>query len=367
MKPLKIVGGLLALALVLFLGFMVFFTRVEPYEIGVRLDRWGDGVVQRDFGPGFHLGIPGFHEWHRLDRRTHFVTFADGEHRKRFDMAVSLDRPPLEIRTSDNNPVTVDVSVTYRIRDGSAHRLVAGGLKSSYRDRVTSTMVRVLREELAKLTPADFVNTQVRLARADQTLGELERALSEFHVVPEIVLIRAVRFYESYEAKLQDTQLRQQLYKLETSKQAVEEALARTGRIDMETERLEKEKVGDWDKRLQEVESRQRVAVADILGEARKHDLRTRAQADADYQVLVAEGDFALAEVEALRDELRNAALDTLGGRIYQARAAAANLQFSEVTLNSNDPAVPSVIDLDALVLLLIGSADPGAARAAGR
>ena len=45
-------------------------------------------------------------------------------------------------------------------------------------------------------------------------------------------------------------------------------------------------------------------------------------------------------------------------GEALQARDAAENLNFTSVTLNSNDPAVPSVIDIDALVDLLIGSGD---------
>ena len=63
-------------------------------------------------------------------------------------------------------------------------------------------------------------------------------------------------------------------------------------------------------------------------------------------------------KAEALRDKLKNAALDTVGGRILQARDAAENLNFQSVTLNSNDPRVPSVIDIDALVRLLVGSED---------
>ena len=50
--------------------------------------------------------------------------------------------------------------------------------------------------------------------------------------------------------------------------------------------------------------------------------------------------------------------LDTIGGRILQARDAAENLNFTSITLNSNDPNVPSVIDIDALVDILIGSDD---------
>jgi hypothetical protein len=125
-----------------------------------------------------------------------------------------------------------------------------------------------------------------------------------------------------------------------------------------ETEADVKELVATWDKQLQDAQSTNEVKVAGVLGAAGEYDLSTRAQADAGYEVLIADGNLAVAKAEALRDELRNAALDTAGGRILQARDAAENLNFSSVTLNSNDPSVPSVIDIDALVDILVGDAD---------
>ena len=98
------------------------------------------------------------------------------------------------------------------------------------------------------------------------------------------------------------------------------------------------------------------MAVAKILAEAEVYDKTTRARADADYETLVADGNLAIAKAEALRDELRNRALATRGGRILLAKQAAENLRLESVTLNSNDPAVPTVLDIGALVDLLIGS-----------
>lgn len=360
MKLLRLLGLAIAALFLGLLALQVLFERVAPYEIGVRVDRWGEGVEKRDYEAGFHLGISGVHEWHRLDRRTHFITFSPDPGQGLSRGENSMDRPPLEIRTQDN-PASVDVTVTYRIKQGEGHKIVAKGLKSNYRDRVVSTVIRVLREELAQLTPHQFVTTELRSQRTAEALGELRVALGEYHVEPESLLIRAVRFPETFEAKLQETQLRPQLAQLENAKRAVEDALGSTGRIEKETERMEKEKSGDWDKKLQEHRSRNQVAIAEILGEAKKYDLRLRAEADAAYRSMVAEGDLAIAEAEALRDELRNAALDTAGGRILQARTAAQNLHIESVTLNSNDPSVPSIIDIDALVRLLVGSGTGGA------
>ena len=73
---------------------------------------------------------------------------------------------------------------------------------------------------------------------------------------------------------------------------------------------------------------------------------------------MIAEGNLAIAKAEALRNELRNQALDTIGGRIYLAQQAAENLQFESVTLNSNDPSIPSVINIDEMMDLLLGKRD---------
>ena len=365
MKLINFLSTLVVIIALLGVVSMGLLEKVNPAEIGVRQSLWGSGGIQEeDFEPGFHVGVLGIHKWHLLDRRTHFLTFSSTaaveSGRGMFEVSSinSQRRPPLDIRTKDNNTAALDVTMTYRIIPDEAHSIVSEGYQNSYRDRVVSTVQSVLREELAQLTPEDFVDTEVRLARAESPLPVLAKALKKFHIVPDLLLIRAVRFPDAYEQKLQDRQLKQQLTLLEKSKQAVEEALAKTGKIEKETEADVKELVATWDKQLQDAQSTNEVKVAGVLGAAGEYDLSTRAEADAGYEMLVAEGNLAVAKAEALRDELRNAALDTAGGRILQARDAAENLNFSSVTLNSNDPSVPSVIDIDALVDILVGEAD---------
>ena len=365
MKFLKFLATMIVVFVLAGFVSMGLIEKINPGEIGVKQSLWGSGGIHgEDFEPGFHVGVIGIHKWHRLDRRTHFLTFSATDvvqsGRGMFEVGAlnSQGRPPLDIRTKDNNTAALDITMTYRIIPDEANQLVAEGLQNSYRDRVVSTVQSVLREELAQLTPEDFVDTAIRLQRAEITLPKLEAALKKFHIVPDLLLIRAVRFPDAYEQKLQDRQLKQQLTLLEKSKQAVEEALAKTGTIEKETEADVKELVATWDKQLQDALSTNEVKVAEVLGAAGEYDFRTRAEADAGYEILVAEGNLAVAMAEALRDELRNAALDTAGGRILQARDAAENLNFTSVTLNSNDPSIPSIIDIDALVDILVGSKD---------
>lgn len=361
MKLIKLIVGLVLLGcLALFLTSSLF-ERIEPSEIGVKQNMWGSGgVIAEDHLVGFHWGVTGIHIWHRLDRRTHFLTFSEpssqsGYSKKHLN---SQEENPLEIRTRDNNPVSVDVSVAYHIIEGEAHRIVAEGLKTDYRERVASKVKGVLREELARLVPEDFVNTDIRLELAAGVLPILRESLATYHVEPESILIRAVRFLDTYEQKLQDKQLTQQLTELAKSKRLVEDAMKATGIIEMETIAMEKEARAEWDKKLQDARSSNEVEVATIMAEANIYDNQVRPRADATYETLIAEGKLAIAKAEALRDELRNEALDSLGGKILQARDAAENLTFESITLNSNDPSVPSVIEIDKLVDLLVGSDD---------
>jgi hypothetical protein len=135
----------------------------------------------------------------------------------------------------------------------------------------------------------------------------------------------------------------------------VEEQQAVNGTKNAEIAAAEKQKRGEWDKTLETMRSENKVAVATVRAEADVYDQRTRAEGEADYQTAVADGQLAIDKAEALRNELRNQALDTLGGRIFLARKAAENLTFESVTLNSNDPSIPSIIDVNGMVKLLIG------------
>jgi regulator of protease activity HflC (stomatin/prohibitin superfamily) len=359
MKFIKVIMaliGLLGLSLAVLWGM---FERIEPGQIGVRQSIWGSsGVMNEDFQAGYHWGVTGMHKWHLLDRRTHFLTFSEANSQSGFSRKHrnSQEELPLEIRTSDNNPVSVDVTVAYRIIPGEAHVIVSSGEKMTYQDRVASAVRGVLLGELAKLVPEDFVNTDIRLELAANALPILTESLAALHVEPEVILVRAVRFHERYEEKLQAKQLTQQNAELARSRAKVEGGEMVTGTIEKETEALKKEARAEWDKKLQEASSNNEVRVAEILAEAKIYENQVRPRADAFYETQIAEGKLAIDKAEALRDELRNEALDSLGGRILQARDAAENLNFESVTLNSNDPSIPSVIEIDKLVKLLIGA-----------
>lgn len=348
----RIATGIIALAVLAIFAISTLTVRITPGEYGVKQNLLGGGVIEKDYTTGLGLRIPFVHSWHFIDRRTHFVTFAENDR----NTSMGQSRPALEIRTKDNNLATYDLSVTYHVIPGAAHRLVMNGQKEIYRDRVVTTLESVMREELAQLSSEEIFLTESRIRIAAEALPRLRSAMAEFNVEPEQVLIRAVRFPAGYEERLQEKQLTYQQRDLAEAQKALEDQKAITQTKEAEIEAAEKELRGDWDKRLQLVESENQVAIAKILAEANVYDKGTRAEAEASFATSVANGQLAIDKAEALRNELRNQALDTTGGRIFLAQQAAENLHFESVTLNSNDPKVPSVIDLDAMVRLLIGT-----------
>ncbi len=331
---------------------VMLLERVPPATIGVRVSRWGGGGVDpQDYAMGFHVGVSGVHHWVMLDQRTHFITYADDVGRSR----VGERRPTLEIRTKDNNLARFDVTVTYRIKPGEGYLIVSDGNQHRYRDLADTAVNTVLRAELARLSSEQIYSTETRLSVIAKAMPVLMLEMAAYHLEPISILIRAIAFPQQYELKLREKQLTYQERLLAESQKLVEDQQAITDGLAAEIEAREKELRGDWDKQLQAARSDNEVLIATIRAEAHKYDKRVRAEADADFETLAAEGTLALEKAEALRNELRNQALDTVGGRIFLARQAAENLQFEHVTLNSNDPSIPSIIDIDEMVRMLVG------------
>ena len=354
---------ILALFLVTILSISFLTEKIPPAKIGVKQVVLGPskGIVEEDHFTGLVLGISGYHRWNLLPRQTHFLHFTGAKGWREAGLARGIEdwQQAVQLRTKDGNTIGLDVTVTYKIKEGEAYKIIKDGLKNSYRERVRARVKGTLREELAELTSEDLQITDMRLVRAQQTLEVLTRELAIFHVVPENLFIRRVKFPEQYETKLQEKQLLRQESQLEvalTEQAGVEqEVKTQTRRIAAEALAAEKE----WDRKIQEKRSEYQVTIAQINADALLYSETTIAEGDAEREISKARGNLALEKAGALRDELRNQALDSLGGRILLALEAVDNLQIPEVTLNSDDPAVPMLLNLSQMTELLIGDAIP--------
>ena len=141
------------------------------------------------------------------------------------------------------------------------------------------------------------------------------------------------------------------------TEQAGVEQDVNTQRRKIAAEALAAEK--EWERKIQEKQSEYQVTIAQINADALLYAETTIAEGDAEREISKARGNLALEKAGALRDELRNMALDSIGGRILLALEAVDNLQIPEVTLNSDDPAVPMLLNLSQMTELLVGDSIP--------
>lgn len=355
MKSFKLLIVLLILLLVVMpLVFAFAVKRVQPDIIGVKQVRWGGGgFVERDFEAGFHLGVSGYHLWHFLPKRTHFIHFTtDRGHSNE----VVRWEPPLEIRAKDGNTVTVELSIPFHIKAGEGHKILQEGIKIDYLDRAKSTMVSVIKSGLPELTSEDLQDPEMRRVRTKELLPILNQELGLYHVVADDILIRRFDFLPDYEEQLQEKQYLRQKAQLDTALAEMANEQKTINLIEKQIVAAELALVQGWEKKLQEKRSEYQVLIAQILGETEVYSARTMAEGDAEKQVLEASGKLALEQADALRNKLRTEALNSKGGRILLALEAAKNLNVPSVTLNSDDPSVPMLLDLHALTSLLVGA-----------
>jgi regulator of protease activity HflC (stomatin/prohibitin superfamily) len=348
----KLIAFLVVLLLVpIFVA--VLFKRVPPATIGVKQSQWGGGIIQEDFHTGFHIGVSGYHKWHFLPATTHFIHFTGSKAINRSETVTY--QPPLEIRTADGNTVNYEVSVAYRIKADEAWQIVSEGLKIQYQDRVKSKVTSILRDQLSKLSSEDLQLTETRMKLVQNAFPYLEKDLSEFHCQAESILIRRFGFQKEYEQKLQDKQFLRQQTLLDQALTLVAEQEMTVNLLERQIVAAELAKTQEWEKRIQQKTSEYDVLIATIRAEASVYAANTMAEGDAEMVIAEANGQLALEKAEALRNELRTAALNSEGGRILLALTAAENLDIPKVTLNSDDPSVPTILNLSELTKMLVG------------
>jgi hypothetical protein len=329
-------------------GLWGFSHRVPAGSIGVRQANWGgSGVTQADLVQGIRFSMPLRDQWYHLDAGTHTAIFAW--------VSEGGNEPMLQVATKDGEAVDVAVTVPYRIRKGEAHQLVSNGLHSDYPMRAHAILRRVLQEELSKLSAEDFADPERRLLAASTAEERLGAELGEVHLEPLDVLISTVLFTGPYEKKMLEKQLAGQTLKTNASiheRSLQEDALAD---VVASLKAAEDTRRTEWETMIDVARLAGEAAVREVQVSAKRFAKETEIDAMNQMESAMAGSALALQRVEDLRERLTHEALESAGGRVHLAREAAANLKISKVTLNSNDPSVPTVLDLDGLVEMLLG------------
>ena len=306
----------------------LFLVRIEPWEIGVRRSLTG-GIAEEDFHFGYQFRMPLMHSYYRLPRTLQYLDFRNepgGEVKS------------LEVRTSGNNVIFVDVTVPWRIKHDEAWQIVREGFIDTYPAKVQSTATGILRETLASMNNLDIYDTDKRQATAKKVLPKLNEALAQYHVEAETVVIRTIRFRPEYEQKLQDKQFFIVQGKLDEAKRKESVAVQATDTLEKGIEKDINLKREEWNKKIEELKTKFELDIAAIEAQAVEYDREARSKADAFHATAKAEGDLAEAKAEALGERLKAKALASNAGRTFSAITAAENFQLGEIQLNSNDP-----------------------------
>jgi len=315
------------------LGFLALWmlpkflvTKIEPWEIGVRVSVFG-GVAEEDFGLGYHWSVIGLHHFRRLQSTLHFLDFNEDP---------GAERPTLEVRTKENNVIFVDVSVPWRIKRGEAWRIVRTDL--DYESKIISTAMGILREGLATMSNADVQQPEKRQQTADAILPKLNEALAQYYVHADKVLIRAIRFRDAYEEKLQNKQYYVVQGRLDEAKRQESVAVQETDTTEQTIQKDINLKREEWNAKIEALKTKWEIEVAMLEAEAVQYDRRRRSEGDALHATAKAEGDLAEAKAEALGEKLKAQALASQAGKTYSAITAAEKFELGEVELNSLDP-----------------------------
>ncbi|PRP93405.1 SPFH domain / Band 7 family protein [Enhygromyxa salina] len=221
-------------------GMMV--DNVELGQVGVRRSNVG-GVIEKDLDPGWRLEVVGLHKIIELPSTYQFLDF--------------LGNDALEIRTKDNNIVTLDISVPYRITPGAGWEIVTAGNhvedgQGNFRfQRLTrETTVGVLRQHLADLQSSDFYDTDRRNEVTARALAVLNEELAALHVEADAILMRAVFFRPEYEQQLLQIQLNAQNKLLDGARKEVADIQQDLDNYQQKTFALASAREQDWAARL---------------------------------------------------------------------------------------------------------------------
>ncbi|MEZ4381510.1 MAG: SPFH domain-containing protein [Nannocystaceae bacterium] len=395
--------------IIVLLGFalvlvpMCTLSTVPLGYVGVRSSNMS-GVLEEDLAPGWHLDVAMLHRTTLLPSSYQFLDYIDDE-----------TSDALTIRTQDNNNVSVDVTVPYRIIPGQAHSIMVEGNhvgtgNGSYRFQrlAEDTTVSVLREELAVMTSANFYNTELRLKVAADTLERLNKELEPLHLQAETVLIRSVTFRPEYEEQLQAIQLNEQNKLLDGARERVAKEQQQLDNYELDTNAKVASLEQEWNKKQADLERAYQVGFINLdaenpspgqarealaaLSEEELDAAKTKAsemlampkekvedpyllgiasiqaQTLAYRQEVTAEADgiaarlkaMGAAEIAAVRGDFEaklNALLGSPAGRAYVAWKAAENVTFASTLTFQSDDGIPSVLRLREFAREFMGNA----------
>jgi regulator of protease activity HflC (stomatin/prohibitin superfamily) len=356
MKSIKILSGIIiAIVISVFIATNFLFIKIDLGQIGVRTQQYGilgkKGVVQKDFGPGWHRNLPLLDTWIIFDstvQTTEFTTEQEREETRKIYSFLSktsrkyLDVVPVggpgkvELKSKDGYTVSLDVTVKYRIKPGEVYKLYTElGSKDRYKGIVRDQVQKVIRDTFGTMLTEQFYDPEVRRAKTTEGTGMLKEVLAQNSIELINILIRDIAFDPTYERKILDKKLADQDVELNKSRALAEEKKGETNRIEAETEA--KVRIIEQELKAEQLTLRAETdkTIAQINADARLAAAKLKADADLYKAELEAKGTLLEKEANAEGERLKATALNTPGGANLVALELVKQLNFGEITVST--------------------------------
>ncbi len=356
MKFVKIFAVAILLIVVgIFLSTNFLFIRIELGETGVRTQQYAilgkKGVVEKDFGPGWHRNIPLLDIWKVFDstvQTTEFTTERERQETRKIYSILSqtsrkyLDSAPaggpgqVELKSKDGYTVRLDVTVKYRIKPDEVHQLYTKlGSEARYKGIVRDQVQKVIRDTFGTMLTEQFYDPEVRRVKTLEGTKVLKEVLAGNNIELIDILIRDIAFDPTYERKILDKKLADQDVELNKSKALAEEKKGETNRINAETEA--KVRVIEQELKAKQLTMRADTdkQIAQINADARLEAAKLKADADLYKAGLEAKGTLLEKEATAEGERLKAVALNTPGGENLVALETVEQLNFSWMNIST--------------------------------
>lgn len=347
-KPLKfgLIVGLLVIAsfFIIYAGFKLCVTKVGIDQTGVRTKVWGvgKGVIEKDYGTGWHRRIVKADEWDLYDTTVQTLEMTKEATKE------GHERQDILIRTADDYEVSVDLIVKYQLKRGFVHKLRQEiGLGDRYKIFVKTEAKDVFRSIFGKMMAINLYNPDEKRRRAQEAKLLLNKKLEPRYVKIIDVLILEITFDPQLERKIKNQKLAELDVVLNISKTLAAEKRGITQEVDAGTEavahKIEGEKVGE----LLILKTLTEDMIEETIAEANKFLVETHAEADLYKRRKLASGRLLVKKAEAEGERLRREAMTGFGGNLIVALEAARNINLADIGVSTQDI---DLLDIDVMI-----------------
>lgn len=317
---------LIAVIVLIILGYNLFFVYVKPDQYGIKVARVGinRGVQEKIYQAGLTFVLPfGLQQMYQLPKGIQVLELTNFP-----DTAAAMARKDraAHIQTSDGFFVDVDVSFLYHIKDPYMVFTTIGP-GTLYEDNgIIPKAEPALKETLGKLTTEEFYNSPMRVKKAEEAKQRLNKELNMKGLEVDQVLVRYFIYSKEIQKNIEEKKLQDQMV-------FTNQAAARAAKEEAELKKIVQEGM---------------VIAAVELEKGKAYVTRKIAEKDFYVRKKKAEADLLVKLAEAERVRLRNEALKGIGSeRMVALKMADAYQGLDVIILPSDGPDGVNPLNLD--------------------